>query len=238
MIKFFRKIRHRLLTENKFSKYLLYAIGEIVLVVIGILIALSINNWNENRKEITQEQKILKAIYSDFSFNQLEIDQNIEETKRTVAGTDRALELFQRANKDINMATADNALRTLMSFSTFHPSEGALNDLINAGHLNIIKNDSLRDKLSNWNSLVVDVVEDEGYLLEFINKYVEPVKLDAIPYNTSSRFKRNPVDYFNDPRFENIVSRLNALANYQIRLYASLKIEITEIQQMLQKEIQ
>ena len=50
MIKFFRKIRQRLLTENKFSKYLIYAIGEIILVVIGILIALQINNWNENRK--------------------------------------------------------------------------------------------------------------------------------------------------------------------------------------------
>jgi len=50
MINFFRKIRQRLLTENKFSKYLLYGIGEIILVVIGILIALSINNWNEDRK--------------------------------------------------------------------------------------------------------------------------------------------------------------------------------------------
>jgi len=53
MIKFFRKIRQRLLTENKFSKYLLYAIGEIALVVIGILIALGINDWNENRKNET-----------------------------------------------------------------------------------------------------------------------------------------------------------------------------------------
>ncbi len=49
MIKFFRHIRKQLLTENKFSKYLLYAIGEIVLVVIGILIALSINNWNKRK---------------------------------------------------------------------------------------------------------------------------------------------------------------------------------------------
>lgn len=50
MIKFFRQIRQRLLAQSKFSKYLLYAIGEIVLVVIGILIALQINNWNESRK--------------------------------------------------------------------------------------------------------------------------------------------------------------------------------------------
>ena len=61
MIKFFRKIRQKLLTENKLSKYLIYAIGEIILVVIGILIALSINNWNEdrnNRKLITVYKKI------------------------------------------------------------------------------------------------------------------------------------------------------------------------------------
>jgi hypothetical protein len=55
MIKFFRKIRQKLLKENKYSKYLTYAIGEIILVVIGILIALSINNWNENRK--TEEKR-------------------------------------------------------------------------------------------------------------------------------------------------------------------------------------
>lgn len=62
MIKFFRKIRKQLLTENKFSKYLLYAIGEIVLVVIGILIALSINNWNENQKK----KEILKVYLQNY----------------------------------------------------------------------------------------------------------------------------------------------------------------------------
>jgi len=62
MIKFFRKIRQRLLTENKFSKYLIYAIGEIILVVIGILIALSINNWNEAQRDRSFEVKMLKEI--------------------------------------------------------------------------------------------------------------------------------------------------------------------------------
>lgn len=65
MIKFFRKIRQSLLSENKFSKYLIYAIGEIVLVVIGILIALSINNWNEVQKGKMKATTILEAIRSD-----------------------------------------------------------------------------------------------------------------------------------------------------------------------------
>ena len=62
MIKFFRKIRQDMINENRASKYLLYAIGEIVLVVIGILIALQINNWNESRKENEEEIVILKSL--------------------------------------------------------------------------------------------------------------------------------------------------------------------------------
>jgi hypothetical protein len=68
MIKFFRNFRLRLLNENKFSKYLIYAIGEIILVVIGILIALQINNWNEEHKiekeEIGILNNLLESLYS------------------------------------------------------------------------------------------------------------------------------------------------------------------------------
>ncbi|NKI30425.1 DUF6090 family protein [Croceivirga thetidis] len=62
MIKFFRRIRQKLLSENRFSKYLIYALGEIVLVVIGILIALQINNWNENRIQTKELDGLLKSI--------------------------------------------------------------------------------------------------------------------------------------------------------------------------------
>jgi hypothetical protein len=65
MIKFFRKIRHRLLSENKFNKYLLFAVGEITLVMIGILLALQVNNWNEQRKQNQEIENILLKIYSE-----------------------------------------------------------------------------------------------------------------------------------------------------------------------------
>jgi hypothetical protein len=65
MIKFFRKIRQNLLMENKTGKYFKYAIGEIVLVVIGILIALQINNWNENRKHDSTINSVYSIIKSD-----------------------------------------------------------------------------------------------------------------------------------------------------------------------------
>ncbi len=69
MIKFFRHIRKRLLTENKFSKYLLYAIGEIVLVVIGILIALQINNWNEKENEQHKIKEYAVSLIQDLELD-------------------------------------------------------------------------------------------------------------------------------------------------------------------------
>ncbi|MDC6350070.1 DUF6090 family protein [Zeaxanthinibacter sp. PT1] len=77
MNKFFRKIRRKLLSENKFSKYLIYAFGEIILVVIGILIALSINNWNEDRKAKTYEKQVYTQIYKDIKADSLNLSLSI-----------------------------------------------------------------------------------------------------------------------------------------------------------------
>ena len=81
MIKLFRHIRQNLIMENKTSKYLKYAIGEIVLVVIGILIALQINNWNQDRLASIEEQNIYKNLNTEFKTNKIliqdDIDQNI-----------------------------------------------------------------------------------------------------------------------------------------------------------------
>ena len=75
MLHFFRKIRQRLLTDNKFSKYLLYAVGEILLVVIGILIALQIDNWNEERKNKTVLTTYYNQLLKDFNDDQVLIQE-------------------------------------------------------------------------------------------------------------------------------------------------------------------
>ena len=90
---FFRKIRQQLLNENKFSKYFLYAIGEILLVVIGILIALAINNQNAQRKEIEQEQIILKQLKEDYKANLAQLDNKIEMRHEIIAQSLEILEM-------------------------------------------------------------------------------------------------------------------------------------------------
>ena len=104
MIKIFRRIRQRLLSENKFNKYLIYAIGEIILVVIGILIALQINNWNESQKTIKKETIILNdfasALKQDLEHS---INPLIQTLEQRYAYTDSLITLFgntKRINND------------------------------------------------------------------------------------------------------------------------------------------
>ena len=74
MLKFFKRIRRALLSDYKFSKYVIYALGEIFLVMIGILLALYVNNWNEDRKLKAEEIKLLKELKKDVSFSIAELD--------------------------------------------------------------------------------------------------------------------------------------------------------------------
>lgn len=95
MIKFFRHIRKRLVSENKLSKYLLYAIGEIVLVVIGILIALSINNWNEGRLALDKERTTLSNLNSEFSENLKDLDSINTILLRTIQANESIFNMIQ-----------------------------------------------------------------------------------------------------------------------------------------------
>jgi len=91
MIKFFRKILYNLMSENKTSKYFKYAVGEIILVVIGILIALQINNWNESKKERAQEQELLTQLHSEFTSNLEQLDQKNDLRNQMISASLRLL---------------------------------------------------------------------------------------------------------------------------------------------------
>src|SRR5210317_2353909 len=95
MIKFFRRIRQQLITDNKLSKYIIYALGEIILVVIGILIALQINNSNEDRKQRKQELHYLKNLKTDLNLNISELDKYIEVRNSRIESAKYVLEHFE-----------------------------------------------------------------------------------------------------------------------------------------------
>jgi len=165
MIKFFRKIRQNLLSEGKTRKYLKYAIGEIVLVVIGILIALQINNWNEYRKEGIKEQVVLTQLKEDYLSNLNQLEEKMTTRTIIINSGIRILRAFDQPEEVVRDSLIKNIAR-ITSDPTFDPVK---NDLINSGNLRLIKNERLKRLLSNWSSDIIALTEIEVIWSEISN---------------------------------------------------------------------
>ncbi|MFI1770196.1 DUF6090 family protein [Thalassobellus citreus] len=158
MIKFFRKIRQNLLSEGKTEKYFKYAIGEIILVVIGILIALQINNWNEAKKEEKQETQIYKELKSDLIQTKNEIQKTISQHNEILKSTQQLI--IDISNKK---AYSDSIYRFFGDSGEefkITPKTSAFENLKNIG-LNTLTNDSLRISITNLFQLDLNRLGDE-----------------------------------------------------------------------------
>jgi len=171
MITLLRKIRKNLLSQNKFSSYLLYAIGEILLVVIGILIALQINNLNEKRKASKIENQYLSALKDEFSLN-LEETKRVKNLCNSILNSSKKLSSWtgpppaQISGKEVGIQIANS-----FAFPPkFIASPGILNDLISSGNLNKIKNHKLRNHIQEWLVIQQEIKEQEDELWEHRNK--------------------------------------------------------------------
>jgi hypothetical protein len=162
MIKFFRKIRQGLLGKNKFSKYLLYAIGEIVLVVIGILIALTINNSNQNLIIKEKEQTYLKGLKNEFQISKIKLNKLIEVNRHNLNSAKQILEFIANKNEIPTEKHFSELLYNTFSLNiSFNPNNSILNEMINSGSLKDISNTDLRIQLTNWISTLDDISKQE-----------------------------------------------------------------------------
>ncbi|MAN60190.1 MAG: hypothetical protein CMC08_10180 [Flavobacteriaceae bacterium] len=183
MIKFFRNIRQRLISENRFSKYLLYAIGEIVLVVFGILIALQINNWNEARKSHNELQLIIQNLDQEFKANQSELENVLALIDYTKTGGMDILSIVGKPNKEISEVQLNKTIEKTLFFPTWKPSNFTLDELKNTGKLALIKNDTLKKLLFKW--------EKQIEIIEEWNRRVEKSSQDIIDYIKANGSIRN-----------------------------------------------
>lgn len=166
MIKFFRKIRKKLLSENKFSKYLFYAIGEIILVVIGILIALQINNWNESKKLKKEETLYLKRLKIDLEKDTLYYNKNIERANLLIERNNSFLKKIYDEQKSINEGRALLNI-PLWDSEYLTIQDNAFRELISSGKLNIISNPTLKVAVVDFYRITGS---KENYIKEF-NEY-------------------------------------------------------------------
>ncbi|WP_148456426.1 DUF6090 family protein [Formosa maritima] len=180
MIKFFRHIRKSLLMETgKTGKYFKYAIGEIILVVIGILIALSINNWNTIRLEKNEEVKLLTDMRSEFKKNLKLLSEYDIVRIDTVLNNQDYLINYNDLNKTNNLSIA---FQKAFKHPTWNPSLMILDDLKNSGKLSKISNNHLKQSLYNWYSFYTD--------------YLEDIKVSEISYQNLLSYTLNNGIYF------------------------------------------
>jgi len=206
MIKFFRKIRQNLISEGKTSKYLKYAIGEIVLVMIGILLALQVNSLNQRRLDRLEEKKILISLKQDFR-NAIEEFETLNLIRRDLILA--AKEIFKLSPEAVNEypeTYLDSLFGKTLSGPTFNNKSGSLNVLLTSGKINLISNQPLKEFLIEWPGDVEDMIEDEsiqnelyqGRYLDMLGKYVSWNNLVKVFAFARARFDEVTVESLPD----------------------------------------
>lgn len=159
MIKFFRHIRQNIIKENNVTKYILYAIGEIVLVVIGILIALQINNNSEYSKERKVEIKLLSNLSREIHLDIKQIEGNTVESKVRLKRLDSLLQQLKHPEK-IEKTSFLTSTYDFIFDNYFKANSGIFDEALSSGKMSFIQNENLRQAIFNYYRIVKDSYTD------------------------------------------------------------------------------
>ena len=225
MIKFFRKIRQKLLTENKFSKYLLYAIGEIILVVIGILIALSVNNWNQETKDYRLGEDYLLRIHRDLVQDTIKFRGIITHNNNLREDLKGFLVTLYNGVDNIEQVKNMSAIYDKALDQVFSPNDNTYKGMLSSGTLGLIKNLELKEQivdlyseydqkralLSAIGEWMVDMATAESTETDFIKFNNDVSDIFTIP----GLLNKNDFSILNDKEkqgFKMVVSVISAIA--------------------------
>lgn len=174
------------IAENKLGRYIKYAIGEILLVVIGILIALQINTWNQNRIERSQESQILKSLRKEYVDNLNQLNDKIYIRKKIIRSANELINIIDERNlHDFKIDSIETFIGITTIFPTFNANSGVTNDIINSGKLHLIRDNELRISLSNWSGDVDQVTEMETILVQYYFSSYHPFLTQNIQIRNS-----------------------------------------------------
>ena len=164
MIKIFNKIRQKMLKDNKVSKYLLYAIGEIVLVMIGILLALQVNEWNNERNRNKAETVLLAQLKADLKKSQTELIEFNEMLETMAKASAIVCHAFYK--KDTPNDSIYKYMTIPLGTAIYSPTMGTARSLINSGNIALLKSEKLKNDITSY-------VEEVDYKLKDISRYEE-----------------------------------------------------------------
>tara|TARA_R110001599_G_scaffold101767_2_gene260094 strand:+ start:3134 stop:3904 length:771 start_codon:yes stop_codon:yes gene_type:complete len=252
MIKFFRHIRKSLIEKNQMGKYFKYAIGEIILVTIGILIALQINNWNENRIQDEKTKGLLVRLLKETEANQNTLISNLKLYKKIKETNTTFLNLFGTNVKEVNNTKLDSLFLNSAFDFTLGITSNSLKEAMDNGQVSTIKSEELRSRLYQFVFL-------EEYVRERINLYNYDSNNFLMPFlyknmnlrsinsgNFSKQYekllpsKMKNTDYnslLNNREFENLVNSKFAYTNELMINIKMLQRFLSLIKNLLEEEL-
>lgn len=223
MLNFLRNLRRK---EMKGTRYFKYAVGEIFLVVIGILIALSINNWNQGRLVRIEEQKLLENIRVDFVEAARTLQSLNDRRDESIKNFQMLIEALS-LRKSANTIHLDSLLGKSIFTPTYNGKNSSLSIIINSGKINLIENEALKSLLLKWPQQVEDMTEGEQDAkkltyetwIPFISSYtssndwfVNGEFSRILPFKArKTRVKKDYIGLLGDAQFENTITMLELL---------------------------
>jgi len=233
MIKFFRKIRYDLMEKDKTGKYLKYAIGEIVLVVIGIMIALSINNWNETNKNEREQIIFLNNLKNDLTNDLIQLDEILKFQKEKLS-TVNELKDQLLSIKDFEKIEQLFAKISSSGNDTYFPNTGSYTTSVSSGKIASLNPSSLRIAITN-------LYERYYYRLiyngEIYDKRDDEVSSSRGKFFNNLTLKLNSKDVIEDSEFVNLITIVFADNSTYVQRGDETKSEILNVLKLVDQRL-
>lgn len=215
MLFLLRKIRNQLLMKNKYTTYLFYAIGEILLVVAGILIAFQLEEWRDNSEKREKEQKILAQIHNEFLENTEQFQWVKKDHENVFHSADWLLQQYPLNESEKSIDSIQFHFNKTFKVSTFDPSLAGIEALINTGTFDLITNDSLRNYLVGWRDVVKDYNEEEissknAFNDRYVNFFIDKIGIDQL----TGQVPINNFDAINSIELKNLLIERRILSHF------------------------
>jgi len=260
MIPFFRKIRKKMADDNRPLKYMRYAIGEILLVVVGILIALQVNTWNEERKQRQIELKYFYNLKNDLLADIQLLDVMIDLSSSKVKAA-KSVKIIANGDAIGSVYDFSSQMKTLIFVGEFIPNDNTYQEMKSSGNFSTIDNDDLKLKLMNLKKTYLVIAGahehmryDYNVFLEDFQKYIDwgkyydleksniptlDLKYDSVYIESHKEIMKQEIqELYENKVFLNNIFLLEINYTYLIDLLNNTKPQINEILEILNSELE
>jgi len=232
-MKLFQKIRQTLIKEGNFKRYLLYAIGEILLVMIGISLAFQLDNWNENRIKKNAENKYYESLRAQITEDSHIISGQIHFNNRYLAEFKYINEVVENNDRS-KMDTLGLLVRNLTQYSDFDRQGNIYETMVNSGQINLLQNDKIVNGIRELEEMYIYINRMESIHYDAMMNYTGPVVASVLKYSTLEIKK--PDDVFTY-EFQNLVISLIQIMEEKDRTYNQSRNKIEHILKLINEEL-